>query len=156
MVESEEVSSLPLQSWTCDSCGGQIDDANMSLVVWREDEQGRGYDYQIVHKNTDGRKCDPGDQGGFEDSLEVSNFLGPNGASELLAMLSNGPIANSAQGMPEVANFDQFVDLFRRLQTPWYEEARSRFAEDDIQEDFGSASPAYPYHPDNLERIAKG
>lgn len=125
----------------------------MTLVIWREDEQRRAYDFQIVHKSVDGRNCDPGDQAGYEDSLEVSNFLGHNGASELLSMLSRGPIAGAAESALEVANFDQFVDLFRRLQTPWYEEARSRFSDDDVQAAFAGSNETQPYRPESLEAI---
>jgi hypothetical protein len=48
-----------------------------------------------------------------------------------------------------------FVDLFRRAQTPWYEEARTRFQDSRVLEWFGGNNEHAPYIPKTLEEIAK-
>ena len=69
----------PLAVWMCDTCGDDIVDPGMALVSWRTDDDGRGYDFRIVHNNFDGRHCDPGAEGGFVLSTELSSFLGADG-----------------------------------------------------------------------------
>src|SRR3954453_8904114 len=133
----------PLQSWTCDTCGNKITDPEMSLVTWRSEQGLQSRDFRIVHKGD----CDPGSHAGFVQSVELDNFLGPDGAAYLLSMLSLGPIKGLHETMPEVAHFHSYVDLFRRTQPPWYEEARERFDDEDVAHWPSDASESYPYHP---------
>lgn len=50
----------------------------------------------------------------------------------LLSWLSHGPLVGPSETMPEVHDFDEYVNLVRRLHTPYYEEARGRFSDDDM------------------------
>lgn len=143
---------MPLTSWTCDSCGQDILDPQRGLLIWREEDL-RGYDYRLVHKNIDGRHCDPGSNEGFISNVEIDHFLGPEGQAALLSMLSVGPMMHG-DNQPRVKDFDAFVDIFRRLQVPWYEEAREHFDDELTQHYLGDANEIYPYIPDVLERIA--
>lgn len=138
----------PLTSWTCDTCGDSATDPSMSLVVWRT-ANGKAADFRIVHKGD----CDPEAANGFIHNLELSSFLGADGATMLLSWLSLGPLRGAADDMPEVGDFDQYVDLFRRVQVPYYEEARSRFQDEDVRHWLGDANEYYPYMPDVLQRI---
>ncbi|TBL44260.1 hypothetical protein EYA84_02120 [Verrucosispora sp. SN26_14.1] len=143
----------PLQSWQCDRCPDLITDPNMSLVMWRREDD-KFTDFLIVHKSTGGRTCDPGSRSEYRESLELSNFLGGTGVALLLSWLSMGPV----RGVPEtnrVGDFDKFVDLFRRLQVPWYEEARPHFQEEETQHWLGDANEYFPYIPDTLQRTAE-
>lgn len=141
--------------WYCDSCGEAITDPNLSLATWREDKDLRGYDYRIVHKNTGGRSCDPGSPAGFRASTEVSNYLGADGLAELLAHLSLGPlIASSGDSLCRVADMDGFVDLIRRMQAPYYEEARRHFGCEAVRQEYGDANQMLPYTPRSLQHIA--
>lgn len=145
---------MPLSSWTCDICGDEITDPELGLLTWREYDDMRAYDFVIVHKNFEGRTCDPGFERGYSSSVAISSGLGNEGQAYLLSMLSLGPIKGESDARCAVADFDQYVDVFRRLQTPWYEEARGRWADDDVQHWLGDANEVYPYVPDVLERIA--
>jgi len=141
--------------WYCDSCGESITEPGKSLVIWREDADGPAHDFRLVHKSTDGRKCDPGFKGGYSPSNDISIYLGPEGTQRLLSHLSSGPLMTLAQG-PSSRTVDayDFVDVFRRLQTPYYEEARRHFGCPAVQQEYEGAGEALPYLPKSLEHIA--
>ncbi len=46
------------------------------------------------------------------------------------------------------------MDLFRRLQTPYYEEARRRFGKSEVRYQFSDSNEHYPYTQEVLQRIA--
>lgn len=145
--------AAPLTVWICDSCGDDITEVGKALVTWRTDDERRGYDFLIVHKNLDGRSCDPEAKSGFVLNTELSSFLGADGLAYALSLLSPGPIMGDTA--VRVADFNGFVDLIRRTQTPWYEEARSRFGTEETRDRFGDANEIAPYVPVALERIAQ-
>jgi hypothetical protein len=144
----------PLTTWICDTCGEEMTDPNTSLMTWTEDDQGRAVEFLLVHKNIDGRTCDPGARSGFVSNLELSAGLGEDGAAYLLSLLSVGPLKGN--GSCKVANMSGWVDLFRRLQTPWYEEARPHFDDEKTRHWLDDANEVLPYMPEVLEKIAKG
>lgn len=145
----------PLTTWFCDSCQEPITELNTALLAWDEDEDGRAREFLIVHKNMNGRQCDPQQSRSprFSSSNELEECVGPNGLTELLSLLSPGPLAGEQDGFPRVANFDQFVDVVRRLHTPWYEEARRRFDDESVRERY-DVNEVYPYQSEALRRIA--
>jgi hypothetical protein len=122
--------TTPLTVWKCDTCGDDITEPGKALVIWRTDEDGRGYDFRIVHKNMDGRRCEDA-EGGFLFHTALSSFLGNDGLAYALSLLSPGPIM--ADTNVRVADFNGFVDLVRRTQTPWYEEARPHWQTEHTQ-----------------------
>lgn len=147
----------PLTSWTCDTCGDQITDPDEGLVTWPSSGP-IGDRFRVVHKSTDGRACDP--RAGTA-CAELSSFLGPDGQERLLWFLSAGPLTRTDPGAEAVGSrtdLDGFVDLFRRLQRAWYEEARSKFDHGNVRPAVWSAVPenewARLYTPPVLERIA--
>ncbi|MFC0112277.1 hypothetical protein [Kibdelosporangium aridum] len=154
---------MPLQAWLCDVCGELVTShPNNGLVVWRTDRAGDGfrkYDFKIVHKTIDSdpepQRCDPGSSEGYHSSLDLKLFLGPNGLAMLLSWLSIGPLKGGGSA-PQVENMDEFVDFVRRVQTPYYEEARSRFDEEKTHHWLGDANEYHPYLPETLRRIADG
>ena len=54
-----------------------------------------------------------------------------------------------------VKDFNGFVDLVRRTQTPWYEEARRNWRTEETQHWFSDSGESFPYMPSQLEDIAK-
>ncbi len=148
---------MPLASWTCDVCGEQITDPDTGLVTWRtrNDEGRTAHDFLVVHKNMDGYGCDPEARQGYTSNLDISAFLGDEGQARLLSMLNAGPLIASDRCEVLPQDMAGFVDLFRRMQTPWYEEARSRWADEDVQHWLGDASEVYPYQPEVLQRVAE-
>jgi hypothetical protein len=137
---------MPLNSWICDTCGNPITDPEMGLGTWRRDAKGGTYDFRIVHKGV----CDTEP---IVANVDLSGLLGDLGAARLLSLLSAGPL--KGPGREPLVDLDGFVDFFRRLQVPWYEEARPHFDAEHVQSILGDANEIYPYTPDVLERIAK-
>lgn len=142
----------PLTKWYCDVCGGVIDDVKKGYVIWRTTNAGhQAHDFKIIHQN----KCD---LKSYHSSAALEDFLGQRGLAYLLAKLSHGPVITnlSGQGSPQrVADFDEYTDFVRRLQTPYYEEARRSFGNPEFLQDFNDSNEVYPYLPENLEKIVK-
>lgn len=134
--------------WYCDTCNGEISDPEGSLVVWDFDSNLAKGGFGIVHK---GRKCDRDSE---SHSMELSHMIGADGQEHLLSFLSYGPLP-IREGTPRVADIDGFVDLFRRLHTPGYEEARRYFNVQEVQEQFSSANEFAAFTPSELEWIIK-
>ncbi len=144
----------PLTTWTCDTCREEITAPDLGIVVWRADGAFKAYDFKIVHQSgVNGQGgCDPGAGAGYVSNLNLPFLLGENGLAYLLSMLSAGPLKGG--GGITVSDLDGFVDLTRRLQTPWYEQARARFGDEDVQIDLADASEVFPYLPETLKEIA--
>ncbi len=141
----------PLTKWYCDVCGEVIEDVKKGYVIWKSTEEMKDYGFKIIHQN----KCDPRDNYPLSGALE--DFLGEDGISELLSFLSIGPVKKYlGQGSHcSVDDIDGFVDFFRRVQTPFYEEARRYFNKQELLEDYSDANEVYPYHLEQLEKIVK-
>jgi len=135
--------------WYCDVCGEPIDDAKSGYVIWRSAAPSKDRDFKIIHQS----RCD---RKNYESSNALEDFLGPRGVAYLLSFLSVGPALHNPQGgYNKVADMDEFVDFFRRCQTPFYEEARRRFQNERFREDFGDSNELYPYLPETLKRICE-
>jgi len=144
----------PLGQWYCDVCGQIIEKPEDGYVVWGRDEENRRLEtgFKIIHQ----RRCD---KGRLPSSSALSEFLGQDGLNKLLGMfLSNGPIrALVSRGPSEhsVADMDEFVDFFRRVQTRYYEEARCYFQKQELLDHFSDSNEIQPYQEDVLKRIAE-
>lgn len=132
---------------TCDTCGETIEKLNMALLEWSADEADGYlyYGFKLVHKG----ECDPDDEGG---SLELDTVTGLEGKERLLAFLSPGPLI---VGNPRnrVRDLDEFVDMFRRLHTPGYDQARKHFGGRYVHEAFSGANEVFPYTQRSLAGI---
>ena len=102
----------PLEEWFCDVCYETVD-VDKGYVIWQWDDEGLAFDFKIIHKLS----CDSRD---YSSSNALSEFLGENGKTYLLSFLSLGKIKNilGQKEEPRVKDFDEFVDFFRRVQTP--------------------------------------
>lgn len=153
-----------LSTWTCDLCSGEITNPENGLLIWKESggwDNGNPpikADLLVVHKNLPDslRRCDPGTENGYYESLELSAYLGDEGRAWLLSYLSLGPIhtIQIENPRPTITDFAQYVDLFHRFQTPWYEEARSYLHTAASAEVLGGIGPAAAYVPATLREIA--
>jgi hypothetical protein len=138
--------STDIGPWYCDVCGELINDPDKAYVIWKSDEKSLYFDFKIIHKV----KCDLKDH---ISSTALPEFLGADGLSKLLAMLSYGIVIVN-QGIappPKIKNIDEYVDLIRRIQTPNYEQARSFFSEYDAD----GANEFLPYTQKELLNITK-
>lgn len=137
----------PLTKWYCDVCGNVIDDVEDAYAIWKSHETLRYHGFKIIHQ----KKCDLKDH---IASNALKEFVGEKGAAYLLSFLSVGPLKHNTENpYRSVSDVDEFVDFFRRCQTPYYEEARRRFGDSDLLENFGDSNEYYPYLPNVLKRI---
>jgi hypothetical protein len=153
----------PLGTWACDVCDDPVTaDPSDGLVVWRSERTDTGirlFDFKIVHKTNLGapepRRCDPDNAAGYWSSLDLQQLLGAEGLALLLSWLSAGPLKGGGSYL-EIADMDEFVDFVRRVQTPYYEQARRRFGDEQTHHWLGDANEYYPYLPETLRRVADG
>jgi hypothetical protein len=141
----------PLKQWICDVCGKLIETPEDGYVIWSDDKNSHYADFKIIHQG----QCDKTPTSG---SMSVPEFLGDNGCSNLLSFLSKGLIRVNHTEVPSTispANIDDFVDLFRRLQTPFYEEARIHFDNSELFQEFREENDRYVYSEKNLRQIIK-
>lgn len=140
----------PLTTWYCDVCGKRIEDIQKGYLTWKTGDNLHSHDFKIIHKIN----CDLDDH---PVSVPLRNFIGADGLSCLLSHLSLGPImlAHGIESHCDASNIDEFVDLIRRLQTPYYEEARRKFQNQKVMADFSASTEMYPYLPDILEWIVR-
>lgn len=147
----------PHKAWNCDTCNKLITDPELGLVVWREDDQHKAHGFTVVHKNLhqdDRIGCDPGDTAGYTNSLEIDAFIGDDGRARLLSYLHRGPLF---EGTSEslISDHADYVDLFHRMQTPWYEEARPYFNSDHARELAAATGPTTLNSPKTLREIVE-
>lgn len=138
----------PLSVWYCDVCGKKIDGAGQGYVIWKDGKELlEAYDFKVIHAS----KCDLKDH---PNSMSLDHFLGQSGLSYLLSFFSLGPIieARGETNKCRIINTDEFIDLFRRMQTLYYEEARKYFKHPAVVEQFID-DPAGAYWEKSLIRI---
>lgn len=129
----------PLGLWYCDVCGNLIEPPQKAYVIWKS--KGKvAKDFKIIHQN----QCDLHDHNA---SIPLDNLLGLDGLTYLLAFLSVGPIHHNSTTSrePQIEDFEAYVDLVRRVQIPYYEQARRRFRDRRILENFYDSSEAASY-----------
>ena len=139
----------PLTSWHCDVCGNQIERAEDGYVIWKTRDDMKSHGFKIIHQT----KCDLDDH---HASADLQEFLGEKGLTYLLSHLSLGPVIlrRGSKSRCDAADLDEFVDLIRRVQTPYYEEARGKFSNTEFRDAYSDANEVLPYLPDELKRIA--
>ena len=119
----------PLTRWECDECGGPVT-VKDGYVVWA-DKEGVDHRFRIIHQTI----CD--DNNRYLSSLPLSDFLGADGLSKLMSFMSYGPLDDTPgeEIIPHrIKDVNLFVDFLRRVQVPYYEEARRWFSDGDERE----------------------
>ncbi|SMF95690.1 hypothetical protein SAMN02949497_3064 [Methylomagnum ishizawai] len=141
----------PLEQWICDVCGDVIESPEQGYVIWRSDEQYSDFSFKVIHQ----KKCDISE---FPSSAAVEDFLGEAGLNYLLSFLSIGriKILLGQHSGGSIKDMHEFVDFFRRMQTPYYEEARTKFSNHDLLEWFSDSNEVYPYQTEVLKKIISG
>lgn len=56
----------------------------------------------------------------------------------------------------DVASLEEWADLVRRVQVPWYEEARQHLRDPEVQDYLADSNEYFPYLPETLEKVANG
>jgi hypothetical protein len=137
----------PLQQWVCDRCQNVIESPEKGYVEWIDGDDELHRDYRIIHA---GGQCHHHlHAAGLSDS-SLEDFVGPTGLVKLLSVLDVGAYHDpNFVGHLRIkpANVRNYVETFRRLQLPYYEEARlywDQATEDGVFDGinlFGSDSP---------------
>ena len=139
----------PLTIWYCDICHEPIKDPSEGIIIWN-DNNGKLSDFKIVHKNLYGKhRCDDGN---YPSSMDLTEYLGTEGMVQLTSFLSTGAIHHNRK-CEEIEDIDNFIDLYRRLQLPYYEEARKYFTDERVQDIFCDSNEYAPYLQKSLKRI---
>ena len=81
---------------------------------------------------------------------ELKRFLGPEGLSYVISLICAGPVRAAAGhcSTHAPADLEAFGDFVRRVQVPYYEEARSKFGMPAIRQKFAQASQ---FEPDPIQ-----
>jgi hypothetical protein len=116
-----------LKQWVCDVCGHIIETPEKCYVVWKyKGTKEKQFEYKIVHQNhTDehGKKCGCDNDRSYHCSASMSGFLGDRGMVKLLSMIDPGAL-HMPEYKEQIKNIRDFLEFFRRVQLPYYEEAR--------------------------------
>jgi len=141
----------PLEEWVCDRCGELmgIDDG---WVEWLSPTGKGPHSFHIVHNKSE---CFHHTRAYDRADNHLAYFLGTNGLQLFLAMLDVGPILDpQRKGLtaPEMASF---VDTMRRLQIPFYEEARRYFSDAHADGYFNDQNEVSIFLPKTCEAIIK-
>lgn len=108
---------IPLRQWTCDSCGGVIEKSEDGWFEWyTERDTSLDTGFRIVHHRG---SCMYNDQRLEQQNRSPSDFdlsmvVGHNGLALLLNLMER----------KKFADMKEFIEVFRRLHLPYYEEAR--------------------------------
>ncbi len=154
----------PLRQWICDACGEPIRNANEGYVEWltEGDDSGRiAHGFRIVHnagfspRRKSGGDCYKYSSYSGRADLPLRDFLKHEGVALLLTFLDLGPIHDPSGGTHRVKNMREYVELFRRVQLPYYEEARQLWGIASANGFFDSANELRPYLPSTLKEIAE-
>jgi hypothetical protein len=141
---------MSVSNWICDKCGEIIKTASEGYVLWDSNEQLKSYGFIIVHQ----KKCDDRTK---TNSMPLEDFLGNRGLTYLTSMLSIGPIKkNIGQGNScSIKDMDEFVDFFRRVQIPYYEQARIHFSTAEFLNEHHDDNEVGPYLSSQLKKITE-
>lgn len=136
----------PLKQWICDTCREVITSPGDGWVEWRMRDL-RTEGFRVVHHSN---KCQ--DQVANAD-LPLEEFLGEHGLIVLLSLVDPGAHFVEEWKGPYVSNLREWVELVKRLQVPYYEEARQHFPEMSAEGFMSDTNEVALYLPDNLQVI---
>lgn len=130
----------PLKQFVCDECGEVIDSPKEGYVEWEHgtDENGKMFarGFRIVHaaytsplkdKNKEG--CYKYDNSLYRSDIDLEYFL-KHAHQYMYSYLHLGFLHDPKNEIGcQIDNFPEFVDFFKRLTIPYYEEARLSFGQ---------------------------
>ncbi|MFF2532469.1 hypothetical protein ACFVS2_26740 [Brevibacillus sp. NPDC058079] len=136
----------PLKQWYCDQCGNVIQNADDGYFEWKENDEGLNYGFRIVHFKA--CQYDERTFGADErvQDLQLDEYIGHDGMVRLLDILATRNLKDK----------NELLEVFSRLQLPYYEEARTYFEkalQDGYIEDIHDQGNKFSYNA--LEIIKK-
>lgn len=151
----------PLQQWTCDNCGELIKRVQDGYVEWFLDGANKNCGFRIVHHApASPRKRDGGDCYAYTKhpgrlDLALDHFVGPLGVLMMISLIDVGPLLEPNFRGPWVSDLREWVELFRRLHLPDYEEARRHWSDAQAEGFFDGANEISPYMPESLRAVVE-
>jgi hypothetical protein len=147
----------PLKQWICDTCGQVIEKPADGYVIFDRNNKFQYQKFQIVHHLPESPLKD-NPNGCYDPNLKLSmpleTFLGDAGKAYLLTMLDVGKYIQE-EYRQQVSSIREWVELFRRVQLPYYEEARLYWDRAYADGFFVGANEYWPYMPENLKLLIK-
>ena len=153
----------PLKQWICDFCGEVIASPVDGWLEWLDDADHRAHEFKIVHhfpaspqRETRSNGCYHYSKHPDRADMHLDSFLGADGLAYLLSFIDIGykEIPSHREG-PRVRSTREWAELFRRLQLPYYEEARLYWDRAESDGFFGGCNQIWPYLEGNLAEIVK-
>lgn len=141
----------PLEEWTCDTCR-QVVSSSDGALEWLSPSGKGPHSFRIVH-NSD--RCYRHTNAYDRADIPLSEFLGAKGLQNFLSMLSVGPILDPKEKGEPIPHIPSFVDTVRRLQIPFYEEARHYFSEATADGYFTDQNEVSIFLPGTCEAIIR-
>ncbi len=144
---------IPLQQWICDVCGEVIQCPGDGYVQWNRNSNLEIDDFIIVHhKTASPREHSRDGCYRYSSDSDLPRFLGVHGQIELTSLLDPG-VYHLPKYSQQVVDIRKWVDFYRRLQLPYYEEARRYWSVASSNGYFAGLTQVCIYLPDNLKRM---
>jgi hypothetical protein len=148
----------PLEQWSCDTCKQLIQEPKHGYVEWHSAHDAVGpHGFLIVHhaprspRQPHG-KCYQYDDSFDQHTLELPYFLGTEGIVLLLSLIDVGRVHDPDRNQRPAGDLREFAEFFRRLQLPYYEEARHYFERAYRDGYLDGANEVLVYQPDSCGR----
>ncbi|HEX8983421.1 MAG TPA: hypothetical protein VF792_11655 [Ktedonobacterales bacterium] len=142
---------LPLEQFKCDACGQIIGSPDAGWVEWLAGPTRgtKAHGFRIVHNNN---RCQYPSSTRVHD-MSLSRLLGPDGLALLLALVApGGRTGNREDG---VESLEEWCELVRRLQIPYFEEARQYWSDAEADDYFTASDIRAPYSQAMLTAVLR-
>lgn len=146
----------PLHQWVCDICGEIIEKPEDGYIQFHYQDS-KCDDIIIVHHLTKSPRREYNEEGcyKYQSDLDLKSYLSHEGIARMISRMDLGEYHEPDYEGPRVSDIRKWADVFRRLQIPYYEEARlywNRALNDGY---FDGANEIWPYLPQNLEMLIR-
>ena len=136
----------PLTQFFCDSCNELIDTPADGYIEFDKNEQLQYNNFKIVHNE---ERCFQG----LISSFELSRLLGSEGIGILSSWVHVGPITDPVgREKSEYASVVEFAEFFKRLQLPYYEQAR-HYLKRAVESGYIDGNATGSHYPEGLKNI---
>ena len=152
----------PLEQWICDGCGEVIEKPEDGWFEWLTDidDCRTVYGFRIVHHATkspyskNGRYCQAYLRESGCSDMHLDYLLeGNNSIVKMLSLLDPGPYHEPTFKGIRPKDIREWIEVFRRLHIPYYEEARQYWDMAISEGMFSGANEVYIYCQENLKEI---
>lgn len=156
----------PLEQFICDECGQVINSPKEGYVEWESgiDKNGKMFarGFRIIHSSQaspmekiNGKGCFKYDESPYCSDIDLDYFQ-KTVHQKLFSLLDLGFMHDKNQEVGcQISDFREFVDFFKRLTIPYYEEARQYFQEAIEDCEISDENEIYLFTEENLKRIVQ-